>query len=262
MGRPFVRIEAVTKIFETLSGDSLTAVRDISFDIGVGEFISIVGPSGCGKSTLLRIVAGLLAPSKGLVAVGGEVVRGPIKGVGFVFQRPVLFDWHKVLANVLAPVDLAGLHKKDYVDKARDLLRLVKLEGFEDKYPGELSGGMQQRVSIARALILDPDILIMDEPFGALDALTRDQLNLEILKIWQEKRKTAIFVTHNISEAILLGTRVIVFSERPGTVKADIPVDIPYPRGIESKTDARFGEREVEIYNLIAGDHTASPFVR
>ncbi len=258
MSQPFVRIESVNKVFDTLSGDTIAAVKDISIDIGSGEFISIVGPSGCGKSTLLRMVAGLLRPSSGRVLVGGKLVQGPIKGVGFVFQRPVLFDWHKVLANVLVPVDLAGLNKKDYVDKAHELLNLVKLDGFEDKYPGELSGGMQQRVSIARSLILDPDILIMDEPFGALDALTRDQLNLEILRIWQERRKTAIFVTHNIPEAILLGTRVVVFSERPGTIKADIPIDIPYPRGIEARTDARFGEREVEIYNLIAGERSAS----
>jgi NitT/TauT family transport system ATP-binding protein len=257
MGQPFVRIESVSKIFSTFSGEALTALENISLEIGSGEFISIVGPSGCGKSTLLRIVAGLLKPSRGMVSIGGNLVRGPFKGVGFVFQRAVLFDWHKVLANVLVPVQLAGLPRKDYVDKARELLHLVKLDGFEDRYPAELSGGMQQRVSIARALILDPDILIMDEPFGALDALTRDQLNLEILKIWQEKqgqKKTVIFVTHNIPEAILLGNRVIVFSERPGTIKADIPIELPHPRGIEVKTDARFGEREVEIYNLIAGN--------
>ena len=258
MDQSFVSVKNVSKIFSTFSGDSVTALQDISFDIASGEFISIVGPSGCGKSTLLRIISGLLKPSSGTVAVGGNPVAGPIKGVGFVFQRPILFDWHKVLANVLVPVELAGLKKKDFIDTAHDLIKLVQLEGFEDKYPGELSGGMQQRVCIARALILDPDVLIMDEPFGALDALTRDQLNLELLKIWQERKKTVIFVTHNIPEAILLGDRVVVFSERPGTIKADIATDLPRPRGIEVKTDQRFGEREVEIYGLIAGDHSVS----
>lgn len=255
MGQSFVRVKDVSKIFSTFSGDAVAALQNISFDISSGEFISIVGPSGCGKSTLLRIISGLLKPSTGEVTVDGDPVQKPIKSVGFVFQRPILFDWHKVLANVLVPVELAGLKKKDFIDTAHDLINLVQLEGFEDKYPGELSGGMQQRVCIARALILDPDVLIMDEPFGALDALTRDQLNLELLKIWQERKKTVIFVTHNIPEAILLGDRVVVISERPGTIKADIPIDLPRPRGIEAKTDQRFGEREVEIYELIAGNH-------
>jgi NitT/TauT family transport system ATP-binding protein len=249
----YVRIDSVSKVFDTFSGDRIKAIEDISFNIHSGEFISILGPSGCGKSTLLRIIAGLLKPTGGRVSVGGSPVLGPIKGIGFVFQRPVLFDWYKVLANILAPVELAGLRKRDYVDKAYELIRLVKLEGFEDKYPKELSGGMQQRVSIARALILDPEILFMDEPFGALDALTRDQLNLELLKIWSEKRKTILFVTHNIPEAVLLGDRVVVFSERPGTIKAIIPIDLPRPRTIEVKKDKKFGELEVELYTLIAG---------
>jgi NitT/TauT family transport system ATP-binding protein len=251
--QPYVKVESVSKVFTTFSGEPITAVRNISFDIRSGEFTTIVGPSGCGKSTLLRIIAGLLRPTEGRVSVGGNPVEGPVRGIGFVFQRPVLFDWYKVLSNVLAPVELAGLKKRDYLSRAHDLIRLVKLEGFEDKYPRELSGGMQQRVSIARALILDPEILIMDEPFGALDALTRDQLNLELLKIWREKRKTILFVTHNIPEAVLLGDRVVIFSERPGRIKSIIPVDLARPRDIEAKKDRRFGELEVELYNLIAG---------
>jgi NitT/TauT family transport system ATP-binding protein len=251
--QPYVRVESVSKVFTTFSGEPVTAVRNISFDIRSGEFTTIVGPSGCGKSTLLRIIAGLLRPTEGRVSVGGNPVEGPVRGIGFVFQRPVLFDWYKVLSNVLAPVELAGLKKRDYLSRAHDLIRLVKLEGFEDKYPRELSGGMQQRVSIARALVLDPEILIMDEPFGALDALTRDQLNLELLKIWREKRKTILFVTHNIPEAVLLGDRVVVFSERPGRIKSIIPVDLARPRDIEAKKDRRFGELEVELYILIAG---------
>ncbi len=253
MDQPYVRVDSVSKVFDTFSGDRIVAIEEVSFDIRSGEFIPILGPSGCGKSTLLRIVAGLLKPTGGSVSVGGSPVLGPIKGIGFVFQKPVLFDWYRVLANVLAPVELAGLRKKDYVDKARELIRLVKLDGFEDKYPKELSGGMQQRVAIARALILDPAILIMDEPFGALDALTRDQLNLELLKIWREKRKTILFVTHNIPEAVLLGDRVVVFSERPGRIKAILPVDLPRPRDIEAKKNKKFGELEVELYKLIAG---------
>lgn len=253
MDQPYVRVDSVSKVFDTFSGDRIAAIKEVSFDLRSGEFIPILGPSGCGKSTLLRIVAGLLKPTGGTVSVGGSPVQGPIKGIGFVFQKPVLFDWHKVLANILAPVELAGLRKRDYIEKAYELVRLVKLEGFEDKYPKELSGGMQQRVSIARALILDPEILIMDEPFGALDALTRDQLNLELLKVWSEKRKTILFVTHNIPEAVLLGDRVVVFSERPGTIKAIIPIDLPRPRTIEVKKDKKFGELEVELYKLIAG---------
>jgi len=245
--QPYVRVDSISKVFDTFSGDRIVAIEEVSFDIG------------CGKSTLLRIIAGLLKPTGGRVSVGGNPVHGPIKSIGFVFQKPVLFDWYRVLANVLAPVELAGLRKKDYIDKAHELIRLVKLEGFEDKYPKELSGGMQQRVAIARALILDPEILIMDEPFGALDALTRDQLNLELLKIWREKRKTILFVTHNIPEAVLLGDRVVVFSERPGRIKAILPVDLPRPRDIEVKKDKKFGELEVELYKLIAGGGGAEP---
>ena len=252
MSKPFIKLEGVSKVFDSLSGDAVCAVEDVSFEVQPREFITIVGPSGCGKSTLLRIIAGLLKPTTGQVTVAGKAVQGPIKGSGFVFQKPVLFDWLKVLANVLIPVDLAGLNKKNYEEKAGRLLRLVKLEGFENKYPNELSGGMQQRVCIARALIMDPEILIMDEPFGALDALTRDELNLELLKIWQEEQKTVLFVTHNISEAILLGDRVLVFSERPGTVRAAMDIDLKRPRDIDVRKDKRFGEWEVEIYNLIA----------
>ncbi len=257
MDQPYVKVDSVSKVFDTFSGDRIVAIEEVSFDIRSGEFIPILGPSGCGKSTLLRIIAGLLKPTGGSVSVGGSPVEGPIKGIGFVFQKPVLFDWYRVLANVLAPVELAGLRKKDYLDKAHELIRLVKLDGFEDKYPKELSGGMQQRVAIARALILDPAILIMDEPFGALDALTRDQLNLELLKIWREKRKTILFVTHNIPEAVLLGDRVVVFSERPGRIKAILPVDLPRPRDIEAKKNKKFGELEVELYKLIAGGEGA-----
>ena len=258
MVQSYISLESITKVFRSFSGDEVCALRDVAVNINSREFITVVGPSGCGKSTLLRIIAGLLKQTAGRVTVGGDEVQGPIKGIGFVFQKPVLFDWYKVLANVLVPIEMSGLKKRDYMDKAKELLRMVKLEGFEDKYPSELSGGMQQRVSIARALILDPDLLFMDEPFGALDALTRDELNLELLKIWQERKKTVIFVTHNISEAVLLADRVFVFSERPGRLKTIIPVEIERPRGIGAKTDKRFGEYEVKIYNLIAAGGKAA----
>lgn len=250
--KAYIQIESVSKEFRSVTGDEVLALSEVSLDIAHGEFLSIVGPSGCGKSTLLRIITGLLKPTAGRVLIGGRLVEKVLSNVGFVFQNPVLFNWCKVLDNVLAPVDLAGLKKNQYLDRANDLIKLVSLDGFEDKYPKELSGGMQQRVSIARALVLDPDILVMDEPFGALDALTRDQLNLELLQIWRKSRKTAIFVTHNISEAILLGDRVVVLSHRPGNVKSIIPIDLPRPRSMDVKTDHRFGDWEVELYNQIA----------
>lgn len=248
----YIAIDRVSKTYRTVSGELVCALNDVSLEVEQGEFLVIVGPSGCGKSTLLRIVAGLLRPSAGRVLLDGHPVAGPISGIGFVFQRPVLFNWHKVIGNVLVPVDFAGLRRRDYLAKAKELLALVGLSGFEDKYPGELSGGMQQRVAIARALILDPSILIMDEPFGALDALTRDQLNLELLRIWREGGQTVLFVTHDIQEAVLLGDRVAVFTERPGRVKETISVELPRPRGVEIKSDHRFGETVVRIYNLIA----------
>ena len=248
----YIDIESVDKSFVTISGAKIDAIKGLSFGVKESEFVTIVGPSGCGKSTLLRLIAGLITPSKGTITIGGQKVKGPAKKLGFVFQKPILFDWYKVLDNVLVPVDFAGLQKKDYITDAKTLLQLVELEGFEDKYPRELSGGMQQRVAIARALILDPDLLIMDEPFGALDALTRDTLNLELLRIWENKKKTVVFVTHDIQEAILLADRVIVFSDRPAKVTADIHIDLPRPRTIEVKSNKRFGEYAVEVYNLIA----------
>src|SRR6056297_427032 len=250
----YINIESVNKYFNSISGDRVDAIRGLSFGVKEREFVTIVGPSGCGKSTLLRLITGLIEPSGGIITIGDQKVQGPVKKLGFVFQKPILFDWYKVLDNVLVPVEFAGLKKKNYIEKARGLLRLVQLEGFENKYPRELSGGMQQRVSIARALIMDPDLLIMDEPFGALDALTRESLNHELLRIWESEKKTVVFVTHDIQEAILLSDRVIVFSSRPGKVDADIRIDIPRPRTIEVKKNRRFGEYEVEIYNLIANN--------
>ena len=251
MDQPYVKVNSVSKVFDTFSGDQIVAIEDISFDIRSGEFIPFLGPSGCGKSTLLRIIAGLLKPTGGAVSVGGAPVEGPIKGIGFVFQKPVLFDWYKVLANVLAPVQLAGLRKRDYLDKARELIRLVKLEGFEDKYPKELSGGMQQRVSIARALILDPEILFMDEPFGALDAQTRQFMQESLLQILEKERRTVLFVTHGVEEATFLSTRVVVMATRPGRIREIIPIDLPYPRGAGTKTSPEFIRIRARIEKVV-----------
>src|SRR5437879_1152486 len=205
--------------YEAQSGP-VEALRDIPFAVGRGEFVALVGPSGCGKSTLLRIVAGLRPPTAGDVTVNGSPVTRPIAQVGMVFQAPVLLKWRTVLDNVLLPAELAGLEAKRYRDRAHELLQLVGLGGFEAKLPRELSGGMQQRASLCRALLLDPPLLLMDEPFGALDAMTRDEMNLELLRVWGqgsgEERKTIVFVTHSIPEAVFLADRVIVMTSRPG----------------------------------------------
>ena len=198
------------------------------------EFVVIVGPSGCGKTTILRMVAGLVQPTSGSIKVNGKEVRAPIRGMGMVFQRPVLLDWRSIIKNVMLPVEILGLKAEDYEKKAKELIRLVGLEGFENKYPWELSGGMQQRVSICRALVYDPQILLMDEPFGALDALTRVNMDLELTRIWQGHKKTVLFVTHNIDEAVFLADKVVVMSSRPGRILDIIEIDMPRPRHFSS----------------------------
>ncbi len=248
----YIDIAGVGKTYETLSGEPVCALKDVNLRVDDGGFATIVGASGCGKSTLLRIVAGLVEPTEGEVRVDGSPITEPLPGIGFVFQRPVLFDWHRAIGNVLSPVEFVGLRKRDYVQKAKELLAMLGLQGFEEKYPRELSGGMQQRVAIARALILEPKILLMDEPFGALDAMTRDQLNLELLRLWSVSRQTVMFVTHDIQEAVLLGDNVSVFSERPGRIVETMPVDLPRPRAVELKSEKAFGATVVHVYNLIA----------
>src|SRR5437879_4238555 len=219
MPSDFIALDRLGMTYEAQSGP-VEALRDITFGVGRGEFVSLVGPSGCGKSTLLRIVAGLRSPTAGDVTVDGRPVTRPIAQVGMVFQAPVLLKWRTVLDNVLLPAELAGLEAKRYRDRAHELLQLVGLGGFEAKLPRELSGGMQQRASLCRALLLDPPLLLMDEPFGALDAMTRDEMNLELLRVWGqgsgEERKTIVFVTHSIPEAVFLADRVIVMTSRPG----------------------------------------------
>ncbi|NVD35827.1 ABC transporter ATP-binding protein [Marinobacter lutaoensis] len=219
------------------------AVTGIDLDIHRHEFVAVVGPSGCGKSTLLRMIAGLLKPSEGRVTVFGRAVDGPRDDVGIVFQKPTLLPWLNVRKNVLFPLrHKYGRYNREDEARADALLAMAGLEAFARKMPDELSGGMQQRVGIVRALLLNPDILLMDEPFSALDAMTREQIGFDLLSLWQEQPKTVLFITHSIAEAVLLADRVLVMSRRPGTVLDLIDVDLPRPRTTHTISDARFGE--------------------
>ena len=233
--RPAVAIEGLYKSFDTG-----TAVEDLSFEVGDKEFVSLVGPSGCGKSTLLRLVSGLIAPTRGTVRVRDKEVRGPLAGVGMVFQAPVLLPWRTTLANVLFTAEMRGERAERYRARANELIRLAGLEGFEERLPHELSGGMQQRVAICRALLLNPSLLLLDEPFGALDIITRERMGFELQKIWSATRNTVLFVTHSITEAVLLSDTVVVMSARPGRLKAVIAVDLPRPREVTTLSDPRF----------------------
>jgi NitT/TauT family transport system ATP-binding protein len=239
------------------SSAPVEALRDISLSVERGELVALVGPSGCGKSTLLRIVAGLRPATQGRVEVSGHAVHGPVAEVGMVFQAPVLLHWRRILDNVLLPAELSGLDPRRYRERAAHLLRLVGLEEFATRLPRELSGGMQQRASLCRALLLDPPLLLMDEPFGALDAMTRDEMNLELLRVWGDAhegagaRKTILFVTHSIPEAVLLADRVVVMTPRPGRVAAVFSVPLARPRTMDARADTRFGALCVEIYNAL-----------
>lgn len=246
-----ISIKEVDRIFR--SGDkSVHALDHVSFEVEQGSFVSIVGPSGCGKSTLLKIVSGLLSSSSGEVSVNDKVVDEPLENVGMVFQAPVLLKWRNVLDNILLPVEFSKLEPARYVDTARSLIDLVGLRGFEEMYPFELSGGMQQRVSLCRALVTDPAILLMDEPFGALDAMTRDELDLELIRIWEEKRKTVIFVTHNIQEAVFLSDYLVVMSARPGQLLEKMKIDLERPRTLASMSSVRFGEYTLRIRSMLS----------
>ena len=249
---PLIAVEKVSRVF-TSGARSVTALEQVSFDIQAGNFVSIVGPSGCGKSTLLKIISGLLPLSSGSVSVNSRRVSGPLENVGMVFQAPVLLKWRTVLGNVLLPVEFAKLDVARYMDKARALIKLVGLDGFEEMFPYELSGGMQQRASLCRALVTDPQLLLMDEPFGALDAMTRDELDIELLRIWEERKKTVLFVTHSIQEAVFLSDLVFVMSARPGRLIETIAVDLPRPRTMEMMSTAKFGEHTLKIRALLAG---------
>jgi NitT/TauT family transport system ATP-binding protein len=250
----------VAKVFAPASGKEVTAVSECSFSIADGEFVTVLGPSGCGKSTLLRMVAGLTKPSSGQILVDGEPVTGPNTKLGIVFQHAVLLKWRTVLENVMLPAEILGRDKAAYREKARALLELAGLGGFENHMPNELSGGMQQRAALCRTLAFDPKVLLMDEPFGALDALTREELSLELLRIWDENRKTVMFVTHNIAEAVLLGDRVFVMTPRPGRLAEVIQVDIPRPRDITDEYSDEFqrvAERCRELLGVGRGRRAA-----
>lgn len=225
----------------------IEALREVSLNVRDGEFVAIVGPSGCGKSSLLKLALGLQTRTAGAILIGGQSVRQPRPDVGVVFQTPVLLPWRTVLQNVMLPADVLNLPSKEAKRNALDLLVLAGLKGFEQKYPYELSGGMQQRVGIVRALVHDPGVLLMDEPFAALDALTRENMSIELQRIWMARRKTILFVTHNISEAALLADRVAVMSARPGTIIADLPNPAPRPRDIGFLSEAAAGELSGEI---------------
>jgi NitT/TauT family transport system ATP-binding protein len=246
-----IRLDHVGKTYRTRRGDLVRAVEDISLEVGDNEFVTLVGASGCGKSTLLKLVAGLTLATAGGIHIGGQVVREPFPDVGFVFQQPVLLPWRSVLDNVLFSVEMLGLEPRQYRKPAGDLLELTGLGGFETKYPRELSGGMQQRVAICRALLPDPSLLLMDEPFGALDAMTREEMSLELLRIWEERRKTILFVTHSIPEAILLADRVVVMTPRPGRIARVLTVDLPRPRTMAMEFDPRFKAASDEVRDLI-----------
>jgi NitT/TauT family transport system ATP-binding protein len=247
----YIRVERLWKKF----GD-VVALRDIEVSIEKGSFICIVGPSGCGKSTLLRILAGLLDYEQGSVSLDGQPIRGTRRDVGVVFQSSILLPWRTIIENVLLPAEVLGLDMAAARKRAMQLLHMVRLDGFEHKLPRQLSGGMQQRASIARALLHDPKILLMDEPFGALDALTRERMNLELQRIWSESGKTVILITHSIPEAIFLGDTVYVMTPRPGTIERVIRVDLPRPRTMRSMAEPQFGRVADEIRELFS--HTGS----
>ena len=230
-GDEVIGLEGVSLVYRSKNAE-VHALDNVSLAATDREFVALLGPSGCGKSTLLKLISGLIPQSSGEIRVNGRPISGPTASIGIVFQSPLLMAWRTVLENVLLQIEIRDLRVADYRAPARDLLRLVGLDGFEDAHPHQLSGGMQQRVGLCRALIHDPDLLIMDEPFGALDAMTRELMNAELQRIWTERQKTVLFITHSISEAVYLADRVLVMSPRPGRIVGEIVVDLPRPRTV------------------------------
>jgi NitT/TauT family transport system ATP-binding protein len=247
---PKLELSQLSMIY-TQRGRPFAALRDVSIQIQQGEFISLVGASGCGKTTLLRIVDGLVTPTHGQVCVDGRPVRRPGPDRGFVFQQDALFPWRTVLDNIVFGLEIQGKPKREALQRADALVRLVGLSGFEQHFPHELSGGMRQRANLARALTIDPDILLMDEPFAALDAQTREIMQAELLRIWRSNRKTVMFVTHQIDEAVYLADRVVVMTSRPGQIKAMLDVDIPRPRDLSVKRMPRFLDLVDQVWKMI-----------
>jgi len=251
---PFIHLAGVRKVYRTRGAEFL-AVSEATFDVEDGELVALVGPSGCGKTTLLKILAGLHSYESGEVRIGSSSQPfDPARDIGMVFQQPLLLKWRRILDNVLLPAEILGLPLAQSRARARELLALVGLRGSEDKFPYELSGGMQQRAAIARALIHDPKLILMDEPFGALDAMTREKMNLELLQIWEKAKKTIVFVTHGITEAVFLGTRVIVLTAGPARMADNFRVDLPHPRSLDMKTSEAFGDYTRRVYRLLGMD--------
>jgi NitT/TauT family transport system ATP-binding protein len=252
-----VEVAGVHKTFDTQQGEAIAALDAIDLTIAAGEFLSVVGPSGCGKSTLLRVVCGLTPPSRGRVTVAGEEVREPREDVGVVFQNPVLLPWLSVKDNVLMPMDLRARRRPEHAERADRLLAMTGLDGFAAKYPFELSGGMKQRVSICRALMCQPSFLAMDEPFGALDAMTREAMNLELMRICAETGATVLFITHSVPEAVLMSNRVVVMTPRPGRIADDITIEIARPRSLKDYGSERFNGYCARIRELLGAETLA-----
>jgi NitT/TauT family transport system ATP-binding protein len=261
MSDTVVRLEDVGKTFRLPDDSSTDALRGIELTIERGEFVSLIGPSGCGKSTLLRLIGDLIRPSQGKVTVNGKPAHQARldRDYGMVFQAPVLFEWRTVEDNVKLPLELSGMNRAGRAARAQEMLDLVELTDFGGHHPYQLSGGMQQRVAIARALAFSPAILLMDEPFGALDEMTRERMNSEVLRIWEQTGITVIFVTHSIPEAVFLSTRVVVMSPRPGSITRVVDVDLPRPRGIETRENRRYFELVTEVREALRGGEAARP---
>jgi NitT/TauT family transport system ATP-binding protein len=251
-----VHVEGVTKTFPQ---GNVTALQEIDLALAPGEFVSLIGPSGCGKSTLLRVIGDLIEPTAGSITVNGKSARQARKDgdYGIVFQDAVLFDWRTVAKNIALPLEMLGWERGRRRQRVEQMLELVELGGFADSYPWQLSGGMQQRVAIARALAFEPALLLMDEPFGALDEMTRERLNLELLSIWEKLGSSVVFVTHSISEAVFLSGRVVVMSPRPGRIAGVVEIDLPYPRTVETREAPRFFELVTDVRELLRlrGEH-------
>jgi NitT/TauT family transport system ATP-binding protein len=250
--RPALEITSIRKVYADLE-----AIRSISFDVADGEFVSLLGPSGCGKSTLLMMIAGLTDATQGEIKVGGLPVRGPRRETGVVFQSPVLLPWRTVLDNVLFPIELLRLPRAQYEARALELLRMAKIDDFAGALPRQLSGGMKQRAAICRALVHEPRLLLMDEPFSALDAITRDEMGVELLRLWQALRKTVVFVTHSIREAAFLSDRVLVMGQRPATIIDEVAIDLPRPRHIAMTEDEAFNGHVRRLRKAIEASHAS-----